>query len=231
MTLFTAFGPDIWLCDGPVVDGAMGFHFPTRMVVIRLASGGLFIWSPVALSEDLKVELRAIGPVGHVVAPNTLHHVFLAFWQQTYPDARYHAAPGLRAKRPDLRIDEDLGPAPPAAWAGQIDQVIFTDNALATEVVFFHRASGTAIFTDLLQQMPRTWFRGWRGLVARLDLMTGDRPEVPRKFRLAFRDRAAARAALGAVLRWPVERLVFAHGRPSAVGGRDAIADAFRWLG
>lgn len=230
MRFLEAFGPSIWLCDGPVVVGAMGFHFPTRMVAIRLKSEELFIWSPVALCEDLRNELSSIGRIGHVVAPNTLHHVFLESWRQAYPDATYHAAPGLRTKQRELRIDEDLGPEPPEAWAGQIDQVVFASNALTTEVVFFHRESGTAIFTDLLQQMPRTWFRGWRAIVARIDLMTGDRPAVPRKFRMAFRDKPAARAAVGQVLDWPIERLVFAHGQPVDKRSREAIAEAFNWL-
>ncbi len=132
MQRLKAFGPDIWLCDGPVIDGAMGFQFPTRMVIIRLVQGKLFIWSPVALSEDLQNELSALGPIGHVVAPNTLHHVFLEPWWRAYPDARFHAAPGLLIKLPDVRIDEELGTEPPSAWAGQIDQVVFADNAEAS---------------------------------------------------------------------------------------------------
>jgi len=39
--------------NGPVVSTA-GFHFPTLMVVIRLDGGDLFIWSPIALTDDLK---------------------------------------------------------------------------------------------------------------------------------------------------------------------------------
>lgn len=230
MTHLQEFGPDIWLCDGPAVRGAMGFHFPTRMVVIRLANRDLFIWSPVALTDGLRAALWDLGRIGHVVAPNTLHHVFLAEWQAAYPDARYFAAPGLREKRPDLRLDQVLTAAAPADWAGQIDQAVFDGNTLATEVVFFHRASRTAIFTDLLQQMPRGWFRGWRAVIARLDLMTAAAPEVPRKFRMAFRNRPATRAALDRVLTWPTERLVFAHGGPVAQGGQRAIAHAFRWL-
>lgn len=224
------FGTDIWLCDGPSVEGAMGFRFPTRMVVIRLAGGDLFVWSPVTLSEDLRSELRALGPIGHVVAPNTLHHVFQGEWQTAYPDARFYAAPGLRQRIPDVRIDEDLTSEPPAAWAGQIDQVVFDGNTIATEIVFFHRVSRTTIFTDLLQQLPRTWFKGWRAIVARLDLMTADVPEVPRKFRMAFRSKPATRARLDHVLQWPTDRLVIAHGKPIERGGREAIVHAFRWL-
>lgn len=47
---------NVWLVDGPVVRmSAHGLHipFPTRMTVVRLASGDLWLHSPVALSEAL----------------------------------------------------------------------------------------------------------------------------------------------------------------------------------
>ena len=52
------FGPEIWLADGPIVVAAMGFRYPTRMAVVRLPDG-LFVWSPVALSEGLRAEVEA----------------------------------------------------------------------------------------------------------------------------------------------------------------------------
>jgi hypothetical protein len=103
-------------------------------------------------------------------------------------------------------------------------------NRITTEVVFFHRPSATVLFTDLLQQFPPGWFRGWRALAARLDLMTGPEPAVPRKFRAAFVDRRAARAALARVLAWPSSKVVMAHGRPVEREGQAFIARAFRWL-
>ena len=89
---------------------------------------------------------------------------------------------------------------------------------------------GTAIFCDLLQQFPPGWFRGWRALVARLDLMTGEKPRVPRKFRLAFTDRLAAREAIERVLSWPAERVLVAHGSPVFKDGQAFLARAFAWL-
>ena len=66
------FGPQIWTAEGPVVAVA-GFRYPTRMAVIRLTDGSLFIWSPIALTPGLKTEVEALGQVTHIVAPNTLH--------------------------------------------------------------------------------------------------------------------------------------------------------------
>lgn len=223
-----SFATNIWIADGATVSVA-GFHYPTRMAVIRLADGGLFVWSPVALSDGLRAAVVALGSVRFIVAPNTLHHLHLGEWRSAYPGAQVFAAPGLAARRGDLRFDGELGEASAAAWAGDIDQVLMR-NAITTEVVFFHRASGTVLFTDLIQHFPPSWFKGWRAIVARLDRMTGAEPAVPRKFRLGFVDRKAARAALQRILAWPAERVLMAHGSPVEENGRAFIARAFGWL-
>ncbi len=228
--MLAEFGPGIWIADGPIVMAAAGFHYPTRMVVMRLASGDLVLWSPIAPNDALRSEVETLGPVRHLVAPNSLHHTFLGEWQRIYPDATVYAPPGLRAKRPDIRFDADFTDSPVAAWADEIDHAVMWGNRITTEVVFFHRDSGTAIFTDLIQHFPRGWFTGWRALVARLDLMTAAEPAVPRKFRVAFSDRDAARRSVRRILEWPTEKLIFAHGTPIANGAQAFLLRAFRWL-
>lgn len=223
------FGEDIWLAGGPVTAVA-GFRYPTRMAVVRLSDGGLFIWSPVALSEPLRAAVDALGEVRHVVAPNSLHHLFLKDWRRAYPAARLYAPPGLRARRKDIAFDADLGDAPPAEWSAQIDQVVVRGNLITTEVVFFHRNSRTAIFTDLIQHFSPTWFTGWRAVVARLDLMTAPEPQTPRKFRNAFVDRRAARAAILRILDWPAETVLIAHAAPVEHDGQAFLRRTFRWL-
>lgn len=230
MAALTPFAHELWLADGREVE-VIGFRYPTRMAVIRLSSGGLVVWSPVALTEALAAELAALGEVRHLIAPNSLHHLFLEDWRAAYPKARLHGAPGLAERRPDLLIDAQLEDRPPAAWAGELDQVLMAGNRITTEVVFFHRPSGVVLFADLLQQFPPGWFRGWRALIARLDLMTEPQPTVPRKFRAAFVDRPAARAALARILQWPAAKVVMAHGAPVEHDGRAFIARAFAWLG
>jgi hypothetical protein len=224
-SLLVAFGSEIWLADGPQTQ-TVGFAYPTRMAVVRLRGGGLLIWSPTALTEALRVEVDRLGAVRHLVAPNSLHHRFLGQWRTAYPRAAVHAAPGLADK---LRVTE-LGDTPAAAWVGDLDQAVVRGNRITTEVVFFHRPSGTVLFTDLIQHFPKDWFRGWRALVARLDLMTGSEPAVPRKFRLAFTDRSAARAAIQRVLDWPARKIVFAHGAPVEGDARAFLVRAFAWL-
>jgi hypothetical protein len=223
------FAPEIWLADGPVTSVA-GFRYPTRMAVIRLAGERLFVWSPVRLTEALRAEVEALGEVRCLIAPNALHHLFLADWREAFPEARLWAPPGLRARRRDLAFDADLGDGPDAEWAGEIDQVLVRGNLIATEAVFFHRASSTVLITDLIQHFDPGWFSGWRAVVARLDLMAAPEPQVPRKFRTAFVDRRAARAGLGRILAWPAERVVMAHAEPVTADGRAFLERAWRWL-
>lgn len=225
------FATEIWIASGPTVTAAAGFHYPTRMAVIRLSGRALFIWSPVALSDELRAAVDALGEVRYLIAPNSLHHSFLEEWRRAYPAARLYAPPGLRQQRKDLKFDADLGDAPPAEWSEDIDQVLVRGNLITTEVVFFHRRSGTVIFTDLIQHFSPTWFTGWRALVARLDLMTGPEPQAPRKFRTAFVNRHLARIALRRILAWPAQGVLMAHAAPVRADGQAFIRRAFRWLG
>lgn len=224
------FGPEIWIADGEPLTAAMGFHYPTRMTVIRLPGGGLVVISPIGLCGEMRSAVDALGPVQALVAPNSLHHMFMSDWVNRYPGATRIAAPGLARKRPDLSIDHTLDDTPVPGWGGTLDHVLVVGNAITTEAVFFHAPSGTAIFTDLLQQLPPGWFTGWRAWVARRDLMMEPAPSVPRKFRAAFTNRALARAAIRRILAWPAHRIVMAHGTPVTENGQAFLADAFGWL-
>lgn len=181
MTQLTPFAPSIWVGKGPVVP-FVGFPYPTRMVVVRLADGGLFVWSPIAFTRELKAAVAGLGPVRFLVSPNALHHLFLGDWKAAYPEARLYASPGLRKKRKDIAFDADLGDTPDRAWAGDLDQAMISGGAL-DEVVFFHRASRTVIFTDMIENFPPGLVQGlaWPG-----------RP--PRRHRAAASRRAAGSA-------------------------------------
>lgn len=201
------------------------------MAVIRLpGEDGLWTWSPVEMTKDVRRTVDTLGSVRHIVAPNSLHHTFLAQWAMAYSDACVHAAPGLTPHVAGTAIHETLGDQPCSAWAGVVDQVIVRGNRITTEVVFFHRVSATVLVTDLVQRIPQDWYRGWRAILARLDLMTAPVPSVPRKFRLAMKDKAAAREGVRRILDWPADSLVMAHGAPVQSGGQEALRHAFSWL-
>jgi hypothetical protein len=225
-----AFGPAIWLAEGPVVS-FYGFPYPTRMAVMRLSDGSLVVWSPIPLSAPLRRDVDALGTVRHLVSPNRLHHLFLTEWEAAYPAARLYAAPGLRAKRRDIAFDAELGDTDDAAWKGQLSQVPMRGSFAMTEVVFFHHASRTALFADLIENFPPGWFTGWRGWLARLDGIVAPHPGAPREWRASFLDRRAAKASLARILAWPIDKVVVAHGDPATTDGARFVRRAFGWLG
>lgn len=156
--------------------------------------------------------------------------MFLHEWIDAFPNAKVHAAPRLKDKRRDIAFDFELSDNTHPGLCAEIDQVVIWGNLITTEVVFFHKESRTVLFTDLIQHFPQDCFKGWRGMIARLDRMSGTVPAVPNKFRLAFVRRRAARSSIERVLQWPVEKVVFAHGAPVMTGGRAFIESAFSWL-
>jgi Domain of unknown function (DUF4336) len=152
-------------------------RLPIRMTVVRLRSGALWLHSPTRLLPSLGTEINALGPVGHLVAPNSAHWMHLQAWQRAYPDAATWAAPGLRDRRAvrnsDVRFDSELSDSPPAAWAGEIEQVVVPGGAGFREVAFLHRPTRTLVLTDLVDNLegdrlplPTRLFAGMAGALA-----------------------------------------------------------------
>ena len=203
------FGSNLWLSDGPVLTAALGFQYPTRMAVVRLATGDLWVWSPVAL-QPVHAQVEALGPVRHIVQPSALHDTWIREWRAAYPEARVWG--------PNF----DIVPR-----SAEVDHVT-VPNRIANETVFFHHESRTVLICDLLQQLPRDWYSGWRGLVARLDGMVGAAPQMPLKFRMALRP--GARKAIQKILAWDAQRLVVAHGPPVDQNAAAVLQKAFGFV-
>ena len=227
--MLQSFGPSLFVAEGPTVS-FFGFPYPTRMAAIQLSDGCLWIWSPVALTPELATAVEAIGPVGHIVSPNKIHHLFLGDWAERWPKARLYAPPGLARRRPGLRFHAELADEPDPAWAAEIDQVIFRGSFAMEEVAFFHRASRTAIIGDLVQRHPEARMTGWRGLLMRLDGLAGAQGSTPREWRASFLRRGPARAARDKVLGWQAERLLIAHGDCAQTNASEILAGALDWI-
>lgn len=227
--MFDEFGPSLYVADGPIVS-FYGFPYPTRMAVARLSDGSAWVWSPVALTDDIVNFMNTFDSVRCIVAPNKIHHLFLAEWHDQWPDALMYAPPGLAERKPELRFDADLGDEPDPAWATDIDQVIFRGSLAMEEVVFFHRESRTAIVCDLIQRHPETAVTGWKGMLMRLDSLVGKNGSTPREWRASFLRRSKARAAREKVLNWKPERLLIAHGECAQTGATEIIDRALAWM-
>jgi hypothetical protein len=227
--MLAEFGPSLFVADGPTVS-FFGFSYPTRMAAACLVDGGVWVWSPVALTPELERAVASIGPVRHIVSPNKIHHLFLKEWAERWPEARLHAPPGLAKRKPELHFDAELGDEADPAWAAEIDQTIFRGSFALEEVAFFHRPSRTAILGDLVQRHDPTQMTGLKGALMRLDGLVGERGSTPREWRASFLRRRLARAARARVLAWKPERLLVAHGACAQEGATEILSRALAWM-
>jgi hypothetical protein len=216
----------IWTCFRPL--RFFGVDMGTRMTVVRLADGSLFVHSPVAPDDRVLREVAALGDVAHVVAPNKLHHLWVADFAARFPDALVYVSPGLPARRPDLRFDVVLGDEPRPGWTGQLDQCAVTGRFFLDEVAFCHRASGTLVVADLCEEGSAEWPL-WSRLLARAGGIW-ERHGPPRDMKWSFRrDRPALRRAVERILSWDFDRMILAHGRLVESGAKTAFARAYRF--
>ena len=122
------------------------------MTVIRLDDGRLMLHSPCEIDDHMRRGLAELGEVAYIVAPGTFHYLHVPSAQAAFPEAETFICPGLEDKRPDMHFDWLLGDIAPAAWAGQLDQVLVRGNRWIWEVAFFHRQTRTLILVDLIEK-------------------------------------------------------------------------------
>jgi hypothetical protein len=231
--MLQSLGQEIWIADGGNVS-FFGFAYPTRMAVVRLEDGGLWLWSPIELRPELESQVRDLGPVKHLVSPNKLQYLFLNAWQNAFPDARMWGTALTIAKRRKLHFGGTLTDSPPAEWAGQIDQFYLTNSRITDELIFYYRASRAAIIADLSQTfsdsfLVRHW-PWWLRTIARMSRMTEGQGYPPFDYWISFRRRATARPKICALIAAHSERVVVAHGEIVRAEGEDFLRRAFAWL-
>lgn len=231
--------PNLWIVDQRYLGSAAGpaRRIGSRMTVIKLANGGLFLHSPTKLDDETKQALDSIGEVRSVVAPSRAHHLFVGDYIKEWPSAKLYGPPGLvgdikdiRARsgaRPDLKLDAVLGDQPQAEWAADMEQHLFKGAPWLNEVVFFHRPTRTVIFTDLVFNVPADFKDAWFFYT-----IVGARGRFGphRLIRRAIRNRKAARESVARVLEWDFDRVIVTHGDVLESGGHAKFAAAYAYL-
>jgi len=225
-------GEELWTAEGQADTGVPAFlrkyDFSTRMTVVRLPDGGLFLHSPVRLDDRLRAELDALGTVRAVVAPNRSHHLFVGEYRVPYPKARFYGALGLQTKRKDLAFFAMLGDEPMPEWRGTVEQLLFKGAPFLNEVVFYHPTSRTLVLTDLAFNVPtgKVW-----GIPFVFRMMGAEGSFGPHRFvRWFIRDRNAALRSLRRILEWDFDRVIVAHGDIVETGGKAKMKAAFAFI-
>ena len=174
-TLVTTVVPNkMWSFEQQQGLGFSNVTINTRMTVIRLASGGLWVHAPIAPTRECIDAVKELGEVEHIVLPTFAieHKVFFGPFARQFPDAALWVAPeqwsfpvnlplsflGL-GFRGATELSNDLS-AEACPWREEIDLNVnlnssFSDIGPYCEVAFFHRDTRTLLVTDCVVQVPR----------------------------------------------------------------------------
>lgn len=221
--MLKAIAPDIWHVPHNFI--ANGLPVSSRMTVVRLRDGSLWLHSPVPLSNEDRAELQSLGRIKYVIAPSKTHHLFVSECLSAFSQAELFGAPGLSMKRPDLNNMIELKTVVESDWREDLEQIFFDGIPFGNETVWFHKSSQTLIVTDLCQ-----YWQGDLPLAAKLYAhLTGVRKKlaVPRTVRWLVKNRQAAQTSAQKILQWPFKRVIVAHNAIVEDDAYAAVKEAF----
>jgi len=223
--MLQSMGKNIWIEEYPCK--FFGVVLGRRMTVVRLSNGDLFVHSPGEMTCDRKKRLEELGRIRYIVAPGRFHDLYLEQALGAFPEAELHAVLPVFSRfssRPRTFLLSDRSSPP---WEDEIDQQYFWAGPFHSEMVFFHRESGSLLLADLCFQLSD------QGLMTRLAgrvFGVYNRFSPTRDIRLwTMGQKRRVLASVEKVLDWPITRIIPAHGEIVRENGRTAFRDAFLW--
>lgn len=99
---FRELAPGLWQ-----LEGSLPFPLKRNMTVVKLQTGGLLIYSAVALDDAGFSELEKLGKPEIIVVPQPFHVMDLAFYKQKYPLLKV-LGPKQGEKFNGVEVEEDV---------------------------------------------------------------------------------------------------------------------------
>ncbi|KAI0871860.1 hypothetical protein GGS24DRAFT_469750 [Hypoxylon argillaceum] len=141
-----------------------------RATIVKLTSGALAVFSPVALTDEVKAKITELGGnVGYLIAGDLEHHIFLTTWKTEYPAAKLVGPKGLPERRktmtdPLIGKEEfdflyDATNAHSAAISDEFAadfEVELVDAHPNKEIALFYKPDKVLIEADLMFNLPPT---------------------------------------------------------------------------
>ena len=230
MSFLQKIDDDIWIYDGSTVSW-YGMPYTTRMTIVRLKSGEIWIHSPEEIVNGFLSEIQKLREIKYLVSPNKIHHLFVQDWIQLLPDAIAFSAPGLQEKRSDVIFYGELSDKSESQWNKDIEQLIFKGSKAMDEVVFFHKKSNTLILTDLIENFHPNHFTGIKKHIAKLTGIISPNGKMPLDWRLSFiLGKNEARESLKKMINWNPNKIIISHGECIYKDAVPFLKKSFSWL-
>lgn len=224
-----------------------------RATLVKLQTGNIAVFSPVALTSDVKSKVRTMGPIKYIVAPDIEHHIFVTPWAKEYPEAEVVGVEGLPEKRegnPDTKgirfhhiftakNKRDMRISP--EFDEEFDYEYFHSHS-NKELVFLHKPSRTLIEADMLFNLPATeqYSKAAEdprsGILTKLfaSLMNTQGNLIWQKRFLWYaaggKDRPGFAESAKRIRRWDYDRIIPCHGDVIETGGKSIMEQATAWF-
>jgi Domain of unknown function (DUF4336) len=225
------FAENIWIVEGPDVRD-MGIMFTTRMVIVKLTDGSLWVDSPVPVPFDTLSNISKLGSVRYIIAATPRHVWRLETWHTLFPGAQLWVAPTtpFTLKKGNLPYAGILSDTPEQGWADDLEQLTFRGSPFLKEVLFFHKSSHTMILDDLIQKHVLKKNHPIGNALLKFEGVTSPAGGVGLDIRLAFINRSMARQSLEKLLSWDFDKLIIGHGSCIEKDAKTYVEKAFSWL-
>jgi hypothetical protein len=220
---------------------------------VKLTSGALAVFSPVALTPEVKTKLQSMGnELKYITAPDLEHHIFVSDWAEAYPGAHIIAPKGLLEKR---NKDKSVRPVPFQTEVSNDNKTTLrisdefdadfdfelVDAHPNKELVFLYKPERTLIQADYLFNLPateqysRSGEPATKGLLTRLvTKLQGTQGAAMGQKRLMWYamssgDRAGFAKSAQRINGWDFERIIPCHGDVIESGGKGIFRKIFEW--
>jgi len=245
--------PNIMTCSTPFLRFSR-VKIGGRGTIVKLQSGNLAVFSPVALTDTVKKELSSFGngDIKYITALDQEHHIFLESWHKAYPNAKVIGPETL----PEYRKKQGYFQIPSANWVlfKKADQthtvspefdrefdMAYVSAHQNQEIVFNHRPSKTLIEADLLFNLPateqfsKTDVDPTTGYLTRMfNAINNTQGEAMGQRRMIWYgisagDRTGFSRSVSGIAKWNFERLIPCHGDVIEKGGKGVFENVMRW--
>jgi len=221
-----------------------------RGTIVRLQSGALAVFSPVALTDHVKSKVSELGEVKYITALDAEHHIFLGPWHEAYPTAQVMGPETLPEKR-EKQGNEKVSFAhvfkkstPVTSISPEFDAEFdweYVPSHINKEIVFHHRPSKTLIQADMMFNLPATEQFSKTGVDPNSGILTkifgamqstaGTAVWQKRTiwYGTSSGDRSAFNQSVARINTWGFERIVPCHGDVIEKEGKSVWEKVFAW--
>lgn len=229
-------------------------NITANVSAVRLSSGSLAVFSPVALTQETRAKVDELGGnVRYIIALDFEHHLFISEWATAFPDAVIVGPEGLQEKRAaqdDSRVGNEKfdvvfnKQAKSSIKIGHDFDTDFdyeyVDGHTNRELVFNYKPDKTLIEADLLFNLPaiEQYSRVPRSDIPKSGLLDkmftsiqspgGDAKWMQRmNWYLIATDRKSYNQSIATINSWDFDKIIPCHGETVEKGGKALYEKVF----